>query len=208
MSEPKRTRMFPLGTVLVPTGPLPLHIFEQRYQQLLNESLEDDRTFGVVLISRGSEVGGGDTRTAVGTRATIIEHQRFDDGRAAVIAEGTSRIEVVEWLDDDPFPVALTIERPDAPTPADFADKLGECQQALASLFATANELGRLDELPTFDWHDDHTTAAWQLCVRAPISELDRQAVLAADAPGERVTMLHQAIDDIADDLRLMGRLG
>ena len=200
--------MFPLGSVLVPTAPLPLHIFEQRYQQLLNESLEDDRTFGVVLISRGSEVGGGETRTTIGTQATIVEHQRFDDGRAAVIAEGTSRIEVLEWLEDDPFPLALTVERPDAQLSSDFDDRLVRCQLALHDLMTTALELGRLEQMPSFEWLDDPVAASWQLCVRSPISDLDRQAVLAADAPHERLEMLESSITDIAEDLRLMGRLG
>ena len=60
MTEPDVVEMpmFPLGSVLFPSGVLPLHIFEIRYQQLLNHALESDRRFGVVLISRGSEVGG------------------------------------------------------------------------------------------------------------------------------------------------------
>ena len=102
--------MFPLGSVLFPGGLLPLHIFEIRYQQLLNHALESDRRFGVVLISRGSEVGGGETRTDVGTLAVIDDHQRFDDGRAAVVCHGTSRFEVVEWLEDDPYPRARVRE--------------------------------------------------------------------------------------------------
>ena len=54
MSELIELPMFPLGSVLLPGGVLPLHIFEVRYQQLLNHALETDRRFGVVLITRGS----------------------------------------------------------------------------------------------------------------------------------------------------------
>ena len=57
--------LFPLGSVLFPGGFLPLHIFETRYQQLLNKALETDRRFGVVLISRGSD----------GSRTTPIREQ-------------------------------------------------------------------------------------------------------------------------------------
>jgi len=200
--------MFPLGSVLVPGGPLPLHIFEPRYQQLLNESLEDDRTFGVALISRGSEVGGGDTRTTIGTLASIIEHQRFDDGRAAVIAEGVHRIEVLEWMDDDPYPLALAVQRPDAAPSGDFVAKLDGAKLALADLFAAAHEFGRLDELPEYGWNSDPVAATWELCLRAPIPDLDRQAVLTADAPDDRVALLHTSINEITEDIRLMGRLG
>ena len=61
--------MFPLGSVLLPGVVLPLHVFEPRYQQLVRDCLEtDEHEFGVVLIDRGSEVGGGDSRTDVGCR--------------------------------------------------------------------------------------------------------------------------------------------
>ena len=99
--------LFPLGSVLFPGGFLPLHIFETRYQQLLNKALETDRRFGVVLISRGSEVGGGETRTDVGTIAYIDDYQRFDDGRAAVSSRGTTRFQVVRWLERSPQNLCL-----------------------------------------------------------------------------------------------------
>ncbi|MEN3314917.1 MAG: uncharacterized protein V7605_1151, partial [Acidimicrobiaceae bacterium] len=54
--------MFPLGTVLFPGLALPLHVFEPRYQSLVQACLDGDGHFGIVLIERGSEVGGGDVR--------------------------------------------------------------------------------------------------------------------------------------------------
>ena len=61
----RRLPMFPLGTVLFPYAVLPLHVFEPRYRALTEHCLAGDGCFGVVLIERGSEVGGGDTRFAV-----------------------------------------------------------------------------------------------------------------------------------------------
>ena len=60
MGEVRRLPMFPLGTVLMPSGFLPLHLFEERYRRMIVDLLEGDREFGVVLIRRGSEGGGGD----------------------------------------------------------------------------------------------------------------------------------------------------
>ncbi|MET1002223.1 MAG: LON peptidase substrate-binding domain-containing protein, partial [Acidimicrobiia bacterium] len=51
--------MFPLGSVLFPHALLPLHVFEPRYRVMMRHCLEGDKEFGVVLIERGSEVGGG-----------------------------------------------------------------------------------------------------------------------------------------------------
>ncbi len=77
--------MFPLGTVLLPGQTLPLHVFEPRYRELVRVCLDGDGTFGVVLIERGSEVGGGDVRAPnVGTVARITGWRRAaTDGRRA-----------------------------------------------------------------------------------------------------------------------------
>jgi len=61
------TPMFPLGMVHFPGIVLPLRVFEPRYRQLTADCLAGDGEFGVVLIERGWEVGGGDTRFNVGT---------------------------------------------------------------------------------------------------------------------------------------------
>src|SRR5436189_1506182 len=83
--------MFPLGTVLVPSAGLPLHVFEPRYRALVHDCLAGDGEFGVVLIARGSEVGGQDVRTDVGTVARIVQAQELPDGRWAIAAVGVRR---------------------------------------------------------------------------------------------------------------------
>ena len=67
----RRLPMFPLGTVLFPSGVLPLRIFEPRYRKMLEDLLLGSREFGVVLIERGSEVGGGEVRSGIGTMARV-----------------------------------------------------------------------------------------------------------------------------------------
>ncbi|MGZ4700329.1 MAG: LON peptidase substrate-binding domain-containing protein, partial [Ilumatobacteraceae bacterium] len=69
--------MFPLGTVLLPGVVLPLHVFEPRYQQLVRDCLDaSEHEFGVVLIDRGSEVGGGDSRLPIGVIARLVQVAR------------------------------------------------------------------------------------------------------------------------------------
>jgi Lon protease-like protein len=66
--------MFPLGSVLLPAMPLPLRIFEQRYLKLLGDLVASEKPeFGVVLIERGKEVGGGGKRMSIGTIASVTE---------------------------------------------------------------------------------------------------------------------------------------
>src|SRR5215475_10761205 len=106
MADARVLPMFPLGSPLLPFAPLPLHVFEPRYRTLLADCLAGSREFGVVLIERGSEVGGGDQRFDVGTVARIADVVPFADGRSALTAVGTSRLRVLEWLPENPYPRA------------------------------------------------------------------------------------------------------
>jgi hypothetical protein len=81
--DERRLPMFPLSTVLLPGEVIPLHIFEVRYRQLTEHCLAGDGNFGVVLIARGAEVGGGEQRSDIGPIAHIEDSMRFDDGRYA-----------------------------------------------------------------------------------------------------------------------------
>lgn len=81
--------LFPLEVVLFPNTTLPLHIFEERYKEMINECIAEDRAFGVVL-SRGNGV----LRT--GSTATVEQVlQRFDDGRMDILTLGRQRFEIL-----------------------------------------------------------------------------------------------------------------
>src|SRR3978361_194548 len=94
--------MFPLGSVLFPSMPLPLRVFEPRYLAMLSEILPDEPSeFAVVLIERGSEVGGGEHSFPIGTIAQITDLDAAEDF-IVLVAEGTHRIQVESWLGGDP----------------------------------------------------------------------------------------------------------
>ncbi|MDF2444355.1 MAG: uncharacterized protein JWR01_2558, partial [Subtercola sp.] len=98
--------VFPLGSVLFPYMPLQLRLFEERYLVMLSKVLESDPAeFGVVLIERGQEVGGGEQRFAVGTLAQIAQLEA-PEGHVVLVAVGTRRFVVDEWMPDNPFPEA------------------------------------------------------------------------------------------------------
>ena len=122
--------MFPLGGVLFPSMVLPLHVFEPRYRALVRDCLDGDGEFGVVLIERGSEVGGDDVRTDVGTMAHILQAEELDDGRWVVAAVGTRRLRVRSWLPDDPYPRAAVDDWPDAPPASDLSRLYDDGQAA------------------------------------------------------------------------------
>ncbi len=105
--------LFPLGIVLLPTERLPLHIFEERYQELVEECLEQDAEFGLVFAD-------GDGIHDVGTRARVAEVlTRFEDGRLNILIEGGERFQVEELTDGRSFHTAQVSPIDDADDAAD-----------------------------------------------------------------------------------------
>ncbi len=210
--------MFPLGAVLFPHASMPLHVFEPRYRVMMQDCLAGDRRFGVVLISRGSEVGGGDQRTTLGTRGVITEAVELADGRWVLEVTGEAPIEVTEWLPDDPYPVALVTEREPAPAPApgsqpsavlspeDPGPLLAAAVQRVRRARAVLAEHGGGAPLPpdTAFEGDDPDVASWQLCAVAPVSAYDAQRLLAAGAVASRLRLLVELMEDLELDLHRM----
>lgn len=195
--------MFPLGHPLLPGAMLPLHVFEPRYRQMVKDILADDVNppeFGVAMIERGWEVGGGDARSAIGTIGRIVDMQVTDDGRYAVVAVGTERLRVNAWLPDDPYPVADVDVWPDADagdsvvTPAMIA----AMHQRVRDLNEIVRELGEMTPLPDTEISDDPHLAVYHLGSLAPLGPADRQRMLAAPTLSARLDVLSAALDDAA----------
>ena len=197
--------MFPLGTALVPGQVLPLHVFEPRYRALVDACLAGDRCFGVVLIERGSEVGGGDTRFDVGTVARITEMAEFPDGRYALVCVGTNRIRVQRWLPDEPFPRAEVELLTDPEAGADALAGREQVVAGLARVVEAARALGA--EVPDdLALADDPIQAGWDATAMAPIGPIDVLEILHEDDPVLRLDRISTALGDAAELLEL--RLG
>src|SRR5215475_9103965 len=87
--------LFPLGAVLYPGMLLPLHIFEERYRQLVSDLLDEagPRRFGVIAIRKGRETGidGVHSLYEIGCTATMRRVERHEDGRFDIVTVGTQR---------------------------------------------------------------------------------------------------------------------
>ncbi len=179
--------MFPLGSVLFPHGVLALRVFEPRYLQLMQDCLDGGKEFGVVLIERGSEVGGGDSRFDFGTVARIVEVAQLDDGHLAVIAVGDRPVRVEAWLPDDPYPQAFVVPA----TPPDLAggerDLVAQVEGGLRKVYALYSELGYDVGNQDFVLADNPTDAAFQVCALAPVGSLDAQRLLEAGTTEARL---------------------
>ncbi len=205
MGEVRRLPMFPLSTVLLPSGLLPLHLFEKRYRQMIVDVLEGDREFGVVLIRRGSEVGGGDERCDVGTRARVLEASEAPDGRWSVVAVGLQRLCVHRWLPDDPYPLAEVRPLPDALGSPVAEVAYRKVKGSLRKLLAGLSELGEPVAEMMFEVADDPGLGTLQLAALAPIAVHDRQQLLECERASERVVLLEGMLGEAQEvvDLRL-----
>lgn len=199
--------MFPLGTVLLPFAHLPLHIFEPRYRALVKDCLAGDRQFGVVLIERGQEVGGGDTRFGVGTVARIMQTAELPDGRWLVDAVGTVRFRVTEWLPEEPYPQALVEALEDDPMdttgdrPREAAERRTAVERLLRQVLALQVELGfpAPSAIRTLD--EDPATAAYEAALLSPLGPMDCQKVLEAPNAAARLTLLETMLGDARETL-------
>jgi Lon protease-like protein len=168
--------LFPLGIVLLPAERVPLHVFEERYKELIGECIESEGEFGL-LYADGSGL------REVGCRAVVVEViERFDDGRLNVLVEGRDRFRIlrhtsgrsfstaeVEPVDDEdsrsaPEPAAraldafqhlielveAVIELPDPLAPQlsfELAGRVELDQEAKQELLESRSELERLERV-------------------------------------------------------------
>jgi Lon protease-like protein len=186
--------MFPLGSTVFPSQVVPLHVFEPRYRTLLSDLTADgaDATFGIVLIDRGFEVGGQDHRVDVATRVEILQAEEFDDGRWGVVTAGVERLDILDWLSEDPYPQARVASR----TVVDNGGAdLGELE---ASLMATLRLLAKLanQEAPkSYEFSVEPHVRLDQISALAPLTEFDRQSVLEASTTSEQIAILGDALE-------------
>lgn len=190
--------MFPLGTALVPGGHMQLRIFEPRYHAMLTECLAGDATFGEVLIERGSEVGGGDVRSDVGTMAHIEQVVDLGGGQTGLLARGTRRVRIDEWLPDDPYPRAEATEWPDEPVTdvGALTTRYADTITALRVVLAAAAELGWSGAPATFEAPDDPFGDPFALVRMSPLDAYDTHRLLMAPDLLTRLDLLLPMLED------------
>lgn len=191
--------LFPLEAGLLPGTPLGLHVFEPRYVQLLEDVASVDGRFGVVMITRGSEVGGADERADVGTVAEILARQPVGDDQWMVEAVGVERFRVIAWLEDDPYPRA-EIE-PWTQLMDDSADAgVRLARQRFDTFLSVVSELGV--DVEGVEIPESGLDALYRMAVVAPVSTQDRYRMLAAVDGGAAAEILVDALDGVVEVLR------
>lgn len=203
-SEPAELPIFPLESALLPDEQLPLRIFEPRYVALVQDCLRtEDPRFGVVLISRGREVGGGDERYEVGALATIAECVGIGADRYALRCQIGERFRVCDWLPDEPYPRARVRLWPDEPGDPVTDAQLSELDDHVVALFervaaARDAQAPRRDDVLGRDRPADAGKRLYALASQLPLGPADRYAVLSAPSARARLAALSDAVDGVA----------
>jgi Lon protease-like protein len=196
--------MFPLGSVLLPAMPLSLRIFEERYLKLLGDLIpQQNPEFGVVLIERGAEVGGGDKRLTIGTVASVIDIGTLEQFYG-LESFGAQRFRVNAWLPDDPYPIADIDFLPDLIWDETLAPSRVHLEAKVRNLLAFASEFGDLQYGSDIEISDDPIDALWQLAGILPVGPLDQADLLESQSADELIKRTYQLVTTLDETLRAM----
>lgn len=185
--------MFPLGSVLFPSMPLTLRIFEERYLRLLGDLMTAAKPeFGVVLVARASgETDGGPM--AIGTIASVTEIGTTDEF-LGLESHGTRRFRVTEWLPDDPYPIADIEYLPDLTWTDDLLPSRIHLESQVRHLLTLASRFGEMHFGPNVELSDDPVGACWQLAGVLPIGELDRFDLLSVVSTEDLISQTYEIV--------------
>jgi Lon protease-like protein len=178
--------LFPLGTVLFPHMPMALHIFEERYRQMMRECRNAGITFGVVAIREGVEVGGAAVPYQVGTLAQLRDIEELPDGRYNLLVVGASRFHVDSLSRRRPYLVGAIHYLEDAldagDDPAELAERVRPAFRAYA--LTLRGDTGGADagELP-----EDPELLSYLVAASLQVETARRQALLEVDGTAARL---------------------
>ncbi|GGP49109.1 LON peptidase substrate-binding domain-containing protein [Saccharothrix coeruleofusca] len=203
--------LFPLGTVLLPGASLPLHVFEPRYRQLtvdLVTGAVPDRSFGVVAIRQGWEVGAENVESLheVGCSAVLEEARRLPDGRFDLTTLGGRRFRLLSVTEDSaPYLVGEVEWLPDSASPAAVRDVL----PLLADSARAAHGRYREAAWEGDDWSPPAPDTAYEDLAYALADDClltleDRQRLLEETDPARRLRLVRRMLHREAGLLRAL----
>lgn len=184
--------LFPLEVVLLPGIPLPLHIFEPRYKEMIRECLATDAPFGVV---RALEEGIAE----IGCTAEIITiTKEYPDGRLDLVCEGRKRFEVLEVNQNRSFLQAEVLIVPDEPgiSAEDERAKAVQLHLEILSLAGAVQDLSAADQ----------NALSFYLAGSLPLDLDFKQQLLAIRSEAERIHAVSNYLENILPKLRRASR--
>jgi Lon protease-like protein len=182
--------LFPLPLVLVPTERIPLHIFEERYKELIGECIADGGDFGLVL-----DAGEGAVHE-IGTRAAVTDVlEELPDGRLNIVVEGGDRFRLLELTRGRSFTTAVVEEVVDDDDPRDET----EADRAFDLFGQLAETAGADVDAPA----RDSPLLDFELAARVDFGTDAKQELLSSTSPRKRMTQLVSLLETALETMRL-----
>jgi Lon protease-like protein len=183
--------LFPLDLVLFPGTPLPLHIFEPRYREMISECLDQKKAFGVV---RAKEEGVAE----IGCTAEIVTvTQKYPDGRMDIVTEGRERFEVMQVNQERSFLQADVLYLQDAPDQAS-AEEIAQALKLQGEIFALAGSSSSSSNASEIE----RTQLSFNLVGPMPLDLDFKQTLLGLKSEAERVQAIISYFKAILPNLR------
>lgn len=189
-----RLPLFPLNTVLFPGMPLTLHIFEERYKQMIQECIENEEPFGVVLLRSGSEVlglGASAEPYDIGCTAQLAQVQPAGQGRMNIVALGQERFRIVELEHDHSYLVGQVEPYPLQNSDADQLQYAGAHLQIQVMRYLSMLEAMEDVQLEDVHLPDDPVSLAYFAAFLMKVEPPEKQAILTAERALDLVTKVN-----------------
>lgn len=189
--------LFPLQVVLFPNSILPLHIFEERYKQLINECLEERKEFGINLAQ-------GDDVAKVGCTAEVTKLlKRFDDGKMDILVQGKRRYSLVRFEASTMLYSVARVEF--ISTNEELTD--GQLAAETVALHNQLIELVHRDTSYKLAYEPDNMMLSFKVAQKAGMELTQRQELLELNSENERLRVLHTYFTEVIPKLARLGEV-
>lgn len=185
--------LFPINSVVLPKGRIPLQLFEPRYLDMLSRCMKEDRGFVVVLLRDGFETNSVAAFYDIGTYVRIVDFQQLENGLLGIVVEGHYKVAVIKsWQAPDGLNVGDVeglLNEEDLPVPERFS----ELPVVLKALLRHP-VVKDLDMRVNFD---DARDVGWRLTELLPLEKQTRQGLVELQNPMERLNNLHSILEEL-----------
>jgi len=186
----RRIPIFPLNLVLFPNQLLPLHIFEERYKQMIKDATADDKIFGINLIEPEPGKTESDLTELVGCTAEINLAVPLDEGRLNIVVVGRERYRILSYTDKLPYLAAEVEFFSDQPDDSDSTERTA---QKVRSEFVSLIEVAsKLSDSSVYDGELPLQAEQLSLLVASalPISNYVKQQLLELTSTSQRLELV------------------
>ncbi|MDX1755797.1 MAG: LON peptidase substrate-binding domain-containing protein [Marinobacter sp.] len=185
--------LFPLNSIVLPRGRIPLQLFEPRYIDMLTRCLKEDRGFVIVLLREGMETSISAAFYDIGTYVRIIDFQQLDNGLLGITVEGEAKVAVTRsW------------QAPDGLNMGDVEPLMDEEQwtvpESFVELATVLRALFRHPVVNDLKMHvdfDDARHVGWRLTELLPIDKQEKQRLVELQDPIERLGRLKELLEEL-----------